>query len=136
MRHQVLQCPQLDWKAEDNKELFLHCLKGLPVNFGYIDRDEELEFFNYLTETSFLKYVGNREWQGKLAEFIVMKDIGFHRDREMSDGHQWFVIEKGDTIVLSELLPLGKQRSYVGRGNLHTLFIDVTDEERAEIYES
>ena len=136
MKPKVFQSPRLNWESDDQKELFIRRLKGELINFGYVEAKDQLAFFQFLTEMDFLEYKSQKEWQGLLGEFLVIEDLGFNIDRDMSSGQRWLSVNKGDTVLLTELIPCGKQRYYhSGDGELYTIFVDVSPEERAKIYE-
>ena len=126
----------LDFKTATSKEIFLHHLKEWPVDFGLVADEERTLFIDFACDHHMLRFVCYKEYRGILGQYDVLKDFEFAIPRDDGYYTRQLQLRKGDTLELSELIPMGHKIKYRDDGSeTHEIYTYVTDEERAAIYE-
>lgn len=139
---QMFRHPRIDWKTIDQKKLFLAMLKADPFNFGHITSEERMNFLNFAIEVGILKFIGSQEYRGILSQYKILADFGCTFDREGIDkyhstgqaGRHWLSLRKGEFLEFTESI-MERGRIHEGQPRTHVIYVYVSDEERAKIYD-
>lgn len=130
----------LKFKETSAKDIFLQHLKGLPINFGFIELEDKAEFIDFAVQHKLILFVHHKEYRGMLGLYKVLKEFSFYINRNdgMDTGKQYISVNIGDEIEISELYPIieNYRSKYKSNGSeRHQIYRYIPREERAKLYE-